>query len=74
MIKNVTKTVPWAYVIDDINGEEVVGRFYEKELQQINQTEFGIEKVMQRKRDKIYEQYTICGPLGYFLAPSIRSF
>ena len=56
MIKNVTKTVPWAYVIDDINGEEVVGRFYEKELQQINQTEFGIEKVMQRKRDKIYEQ------------------
>ena len=59
MIKNVTKAVPWAYVIDDINGEEVVGRFYEKELQQINQTEFGIEKVMQRKRDKIYEQYTI---------------
>ena len=66
MIKNVTKTVPWAYVIDDINGEEVAGRFYEKELQQINQTEFGIEKVMQRKRDKIYEQYTILWPPGIF--------
>ena len=25
-------TVPWTYVISDLNGEEFVGIFYEKEL------------------------------------------
>ena len=36
-IKKVKNTVPWAYVIHDLNGEEIVGTFYEKELQrQIN--------------------------------------
>ena len=29
-IKN---TVPWTYVISDLNGEEIIGSFYEKELQ-----------------------------------------
>ena len=32
MIKNVYNTVPWTYVISDLNGEEIVGTFYEKEL------------------------------------------
>ena len=25
-------TVPWTYFINDLNGEEIIGRFYEKEL------------------------------------------
>ena len=33
MIKKVKNTVPWTYVINDVNREEIVGTFYEKELQ-----------------------------------------
>ena len=39
-------TVPWTYVINDINGEKIIGTFYEKELQKTNQREFRIEKVI----------------------------
>ena len=33
VIKKVKNTVPWTYVINDLNEEEIVGTFYEKELQ-----------------------------------------
>ena len=33
MIKKVKNTVPWTYVITDLNGEEIVGPFYENELE-----------------------------------------
>ena len=36
----------WAYVREDLNGEEIVGNFYEKEWQKTNQIEFRIEKVI----------------------------
>ena len=36
LIKKVKNTVPWIYVINDFNGEEIVGMFYENELQKIN--------------------------------------
>ena len=52
MIKNVENTKPWIYVISDINGEEISGTFYEKELQKTNQKEFRVEKVM-KKGDKL---------------------
>ena len=35
-INKIKKTVPWTYVISDLNGEEIVGTFYEKELQKTN--------------------------------------
>ena len=54
VIKNVKNTVPWIYVINDLNGEEIIGTFYEKELQKTNQAEFRIEKVIKRKGNKIY--------------------
>ena len=54
VIKNVKKTVPWTYVTSDLNGEEIAGTFYEKELQKTNQKEFRVEKVIKRKDDKIY--------------------
>ena len=55
--KKVKKTVPWTYVINDLNGEEITGTFYEKELQKTNQEEFRIEKVIKRKGDEIYVKW-----------------
>ena len=54
VIKTVKNTVLWTYVINDLNGEEITGTFYEKELQKANQEEFRIEKVIKRKGNKIY--------------------
>ena len=36
VIKKVENTVPWTYVINDLNGEEIIGTFYEKEQQKTN--------------------------------------
>ena len=54
MIKKVLNTVPWTYVINDLNGEKITGTYYEKELQKTNQQEFRIEKVLERKGHKLY--------------------
>ena len=54
VIKKVKNTVPWTYVINDLNVEEIIGTFYEKELQKTNQEEFRTEKVTKRKGNKIY--------------------
>ena len=53
VIKKIKSTVPWKYVISDLNGEEIVGTFYEKELQKTNQKELRVEKVI-KKGDKLY--------------------
>ena len=53
VIEKVKNTVLWTYVINDLNGEEIMGTFYEKELQKKNQEEFRIEKVIKRKGDKM---------------------
>ena len=39
VIKQVKNTVPWTNFINDLNGQETIGTFYEKELQKINQKE-----------------------------------
>ena len=44
-------------VINDLNGEEIIGTFYEKDLQKTNQEEFRIEKVIRRKGDKLYVKW-----------------
>ena len=56
VIKKVKNTVPWTYVINDLNGEEIIGTFFEK-LQKTNQEEFRIEKVIRRKGDKLYVKW-----------------
>ena len=33
LIRKVKNTVPWTYIINDLNNEQVVGTFYEKEMQ-----------------------------------------
>ena len=53
VIKKVKNTVPWTYFINDLNGEEITGTFYEKQLRKTNQEEFRIEKIIKRKGDKI---------------------
>ena len=56
--KNIYKnTVPWTYVINDINGEEIIGTLYEKELKKTNQEEFRIEKIIKKKRNKLYVKW-----------------
>ena len=56
-VSKIKNTVPWTYVINDLNGEEIIGTFYEKELQKTNQQEFRIEKVIKRKGDKLYVKW-----------------
>ena len=36
VIKDVKNIVPWTYVINDLNGKEIIGIFYDKELQKTN--------------------------------------
>ena len=50
LIKKIKNTVPWTHVINDLNGEEIIGTFYEKELQGTNQQKFRIERVIKKKR------------------------
>ena len=57
VISKIENIVPWTYVINDLNGEEIIGTFYEKELQKTNQQEFRIEKVIKRKGDKLYVKW-----------------
>ena len=57
IIKKIKNTVPWTYVINDLNGEEIIGTFYEKELQKTNQKEFRIEKGIRKKGDKLYVKW-----------------
>ena len=57
VIKKVKNTVSWTYVINDLNGEEIMRTFNEKELQKTNQEEFRIEKVIKRKDDKMYVKW-----------------
>ena len=36
IISKIKNTAPWTYIINDLNGEKIVGTFYEKELQKTN--------------------------------------
>ena len=51
VIKKPKNTITWRYVINDLNGEEIPGMFYENELQKLNHKEFRIEKVIKKKVD-----------------------
>ena len=50
-------TVPWTYLINDLNGEEIKDSFYEKELKKPDQKEFKIEKVIKRKGNKLFVKW-----------------
>ena len=59
MIKEVKNTVPWRYVINDLNDEGIIGAFFEKELQRANKQKFRIEKVIKRKGNKPYIKWKV---------------
>ena len=51
VVSGIKNTVSWTYAVGDLNGEEITGSFYEKELQKTSQCR--IEKVLKRKGDKL---------------------
>ena len=57
VIMKIKNTVLWTYVINDLNGEEIVGTFYEQELQSTNPQEIRIERVIKKKGDKLYVKW-----------------
>ena len=58
MIKKVKNTVPWKYIIIDLNGEEIIGNFYKQKLQKTNQQRFkNQEKVIERKGNELYVKW-----------------
>ena len=63
VIKKVKNTVQWTNVINDLNGDEIIGTFYEKELQKTNQHKFRIEKVIKEKADNLYVKWKSYGSL-----------
>ena len=57
IINKIKNTIPWTYVINDLNGQEIIGTFYERELQKANQQEFRIEKVISKTGDELYVKW-----------------
>ena len=54
VVKNVKNIVPRSCVIEDLKGKEVVGDFYERELQKTSKTDFKITKVLKREKKTNY--------------------
>ena len=57
VVSKIKNTVPWTYVIKDLNSKEIIGTFYEKELQNTNQQEFRREKVIKKQDDELYVKW-----------------
>ena len=57
VISKIKNTVPWAYVVSGLNGEEITGTFYDKESQKTSQKELWIEKIIKRKEDKLFVKW-----------------
>ena len=57
IVSKIKNTVPWTYVISDMNDEEIIGTFYEKELQKTNPEKFRIDKIIKRKGNKLYVKW-----------------
>ena len=59
IVKKIKNTVPWTYVINNLNGEEIVGSFYEKELEKTEKIpkEFRIVKVIKKKGNKLHVKW-----------------
>ena len=49
VIKKVKNAVQWTYIIIDLKNEEIVGTFYEKELQKSSQKNSGLKKKSRKK-------------------------
>ena len=54
-ISKIKNTVPWTYVRSDLNGEEIIDTFYEKELQKTNQKDFVFDLSVDYKPTEVDE-------------------
>ena len=52
-LKKLKNIASWTHVIEDRVGEDIAGTFYEKLLQNVNQKELRVEKVIKRKDDEL---------------------
>ena len=55
--RKIKNTVPWTYVINDLNGEKIIGTFYEKSCRKTSQKEFRTEKIIKRKWNKLFVKW-----------------
>ena len=60
VMKKIKNTVPWTYDISDLNDEEIVGTFYETVLLKTSQKEFRIEKIIERKGNRLHFIWKVC--------------
>ena len=51
---------PWTYMINNLNGEPIIGSFFEKELQKASQEKFRMENVLKRKSEKMCVKWKGC--------------
>ena len=54
MITKVKNAVPWTYIINDLNGQEIIETFSGKEFQNPDQKVSNIEKVIKKKKKTSY--------------------
>ena len=57
VVSKIKNTIPWTYIISDLNGEKTDRTFYEKELPKTSLEKIRIEKVIKRKGDKLYVKW-----------------
>ena len=57
LVSEIKNSVPWTYVVSDLNGEDITGSFYEKELQKAGQEKSRIKKVLKREVDKLHVKW-----------------
>ena len=57
VIRKVKNTVPWKYVIIDLNGKDIVRTFFEKEMPKSSQKELRIQKAISRKDDDLHVKW-----------------
>ena len=57
VLKKIKNSLLGTYVINLLTDKEIVGTFNKKELQNTNQKEFRVEKVIMRKGDKLYVKW-----------------
>ena len=58
VVKEVKETVPYTYVIEDLQGETIDGTFYEARSKEASKQEvYRIEKVLKRKGDKLFVKW-----------------
>ncbi len=50
-VVKVQPTLPWSYKLEDARGEEVIGTFYEREIQIATPDTYRIEKVLRRRKN-----------------------